>query len=105
MNILWSPEAIEDLNSLHSIEQLLPGQSADGRAGRILAHVSSSSPRRLSSSPIDCSEMSFKFCASIMGRGAGLKAFNGRAARRAGPFKSVGDVEEKFEGFFSCKAR
>jgi toxin ParE1/3/4 len=55
MNILWSPEAIEDLNSLrayiaqdnpsaaravafhitHSIEQLLPDNPQMGRPGRI----------------------------------------------------------------------
>ena len=27
--------------------------------------------------PIDCSEMSFKFCASITGRAVGLRAFSG----------------------------
>ncbi|HZD39453.1 MAG TPA: type II toxin-antitoxin system RelE/ParE family toxin [Terriglobales bacterium] len=55
MNILWSPEAIEDLNSLrayisendppaarraalhilHSIEQLLPDNPKMGRSGRV----------------------------------------------------------------------
>ena len=55
MNILWSPEAIEDLNSLrayiaqdnpsaaravvlhiaHSIEQLLPDNPLMGRSGRV----------------------------------------------------------------------
>ncbi len=55
MNILWSPEAIEDLNSLrayiseddpaaarrvvlhilHSIEQLLPDNPQMGRSGRV----------------------------------------------------------------------
>ena len=90
MNILWSPEAIEDLNSLrayiaqdnpsaareivlhimHSIEQLLPNNPQIGAPAESRAHVSSSSPRRLSSSLIGCSEMSFKFCA--LPRGAPL---------------------------------
>ena len=95
MNILWSPEAIEDLNSLrayiaqdnpsaaravalhiaHSIEQLLRTIRRWGAPAASLAHASSSSPRRPSLCPIDCSEMSFKFCASITGRAAGLRAF------------------------------
>ena len=95
MNILWSPEAIEDLNSIrayiardspsaaravalhitHSIEQLLPDNPQMGRPGRVPAPANSSSPRRPSSSLTVCSEISFKFCAFITGRAAGLRIF------------------------------
>ena len=72
MNILWSPEAIGDLNSLRAyiaqdnpsaargvVLQImhLPYNPQMGAPAAYQAHVSSSSPRRLSSSPIDCSEI------------------------------------------------
>ena len=123
MNILWSPEAIKDLNSLrayiaqdnpsaaravalhmtHSIEQLLPDNPQMGRPGRVpQAHVSSSSPRRPSLSPIDCSEMSFKFCASITGRAAGLKAFS---ALRTNTFTCCGPALASVGSYFERSRR
>ena len=45
-----------------------------GAPAASLGHVSSLSPRRPSSCRFHCSEMSFKFCASITGRAAGLRA-------------------------------
>ena len=100
MNILWSPEdrRIEDLNSLRlyiaqdnppaargvvlhiTIEHLLPYNPQMGRPGRVLGTRELEIPKTLSSSPIDCIEMSFKLYASITGRVVGLKAFSSRAA-------------------------
>ena len=86
MNILWSPEAIEDLNSLrayiaqdnpsaaravalhiaHSIEQLLSDNPQMGRPGRVPGTRELVIPKTPFIVPYRLSEMSFKFCASYV---------------------------------------
>jgi hypothetical protein len=58
------------------------------------------SPRRPSLSPIDCSEMSFKFCASITGRSAGLRALAAENEHDYMPraSTSTGETNEKRAG-------
>ena len=87
MNLLVVTKAIEDLNSLrtyiahdnpaaaramalhitHSIEQLLPDNPQMGRPGRVPGTRELVIPESPFIAPIDCSEMSFKVCASILG--------------------------------------
>src|SRR5262245_1831882 len=95
MNILWSPEAIEDLTAYiaqdnppaargvmlhitHSIEQLLPSNPHVGRPGRVPGTRELVIPK----TPL--------INASITGRVVGLKAFKQSRVNRAGlPFQSV----------------
>jgi len=92
MNIVWSPEAIEDLASLRayiaednpaaarrtvrhiieSIEQLIPDNPRIGRAGRVPGTRELVIPRSPYIVPIGFSERQSRSCAFITGRDVGL---------------------------------
>ena|ERR1017187_5881150 len=104
MTILWSPEAIEDLTLLRAY--IADDNPAAARGvvrftsytisnsyfptirrwvdpAAFLARASSSSPGRHSLSPIDCREISFRYCAYITERAVGLIAFSGTVVLNA----------------------
>jgi toxin ParE1/3/4 len=94
MNIIWSPEAIEDLISLrayiaeespavarrivlrilHDVERLLPDNPHMGRPGRYPERANWSCHKRPTSFPTACNVEPSRFCASITAPGVGRTA-------------------------------
>ena len=95
MNIIWSPEAIQDLISLrayiaqdspagarrivlrilHNVEHLLPDNPHIGRPGRVPGTRELVIPQTPYIVPYRVQRGLYRFCAYIIAAGVGLKAF------------------------------